>query len=112
MTAPTGITETPAAPPVAGITATPVVAPPVPSGHQPYVPDQVRMPEFTLVPVILGTSLGLIFAASSSVGLSSARTAVPLASRKAAAIIESLFMQEPPFRMDDDGKANQRHALL
>jgi putative OPT family oligopeptide transporter len=36
-----------------------------PAGHQPYVPDKVRMPEFTLSAVLLGTSLGLIFAASS-----------------------------------------------
>jgi putative OPT family oligopeptide transporter len=35
------------------------------SGHQPYVPDYVKMPEFTLSAVLLGTSLGLIFAASS-----------------------------------------------
>jgi putative OPT family oligopeptide transporter len=34
-------------------------------GHQPYVPDHVRMPEFTVSAVLLGTSLGLIFAASS-----------------------------------------------
>jgi putative OPT family oligopeptide transporter len=36
-----------------------------PPGHQPYVPDTVRMPEFTWSAVLLGTSLGLIFAASS-----------------------------------------------
>src|SRR5262249_18534931 len=36
-----------------------------PVGHQPYVPDKVRMPEFTWSAVLLGTSLGLIFAASS-----------------------------------------------
>jgi putative OPT family oligopeptide transporter len=35
------------------------------SDHQPYVPDSVRMPEFTWSAVVLGTSLGLIFAASS-----------------------------------------------
>jgi putative OPT family oligopeptide transporter len=34
-------------------------------GFKPYVPDSVRMPEFTLSAVVLGTSLGLIFAASS-----------------------------------------------
>jgi putative OPT family oligopeptide transporter len=36
-----------------------------PAGFKPYVPDKVTMPEFTLSAVILGTSLGLIFAASS-----------------------------------------------
>jgi putative OPT family oligopeptide transporter len=35
------------------------------STHKPYVPDQVRMPEFTWSAVVLGTSLGLIFSASS-----------------------------------------------
>src|SRR5260370_6048433 len=34
-------------------------------GHAPYVPDKVHMPEFTLSALVLGTSLGLIFAASS-----------------------------------------------
>ena len=37
----------------------------VPPAHQPYVPDQTSMPEFTWSAVLLGTSLGLIFAASS-----------------------------------------------
>src|SRR5262245_10352862 len=36
-----------------------------PAGHQPYVPDDQVMPEFTWSAVLLGTSLGLIFAASS-----------------------------------------------
>lgn len=36
-----------------------------PGGFQPYVPDKVEMPEFTLSAVVLGTSLGLVFAASS-----------------------------------------------
>lgn len=36
-----------------------------PAAHQPYVPDHVTMPEFTWSAVLLGTSLGLIFAASS-----------------------------------------------
>ncbi|MBI2809075.1 MAG: oligopeptide transporter, OPT family [Planctomycetes bacterium] len=36
-----------------------------PASHQPYVPDNVTMPEFTWSAVLLGTSLGLIFAASS-----------------------------------------------
>lgn len=35
------------------------------AAHQPYVPDEARMPEFTWSAVVLGTSLGLIFAASS-----------------------------------------------
>src|SRR5260370_30727308 len=34
-------------------------------GHAPYVPDKVHMPEFTWSAVMLGISLGLIFAASS-----------------------------------------------
>ena len=42
--------------------APPAQAPPQ---HKPYVPDHVKMPEFTISAVILGTSLGLIFAASS-----------------------------------------------
>src|SRR5438309_654444 len=33
--------------------------------HQPYVPDDARMPEFTFSAVALGTLLGLVFAASS-----------------------------------------------
>src|SRR5437868_6162973 len=33
--------------------------------HNPYVSDKVKMPEFTLSAVVLGTSLGLVFAASS-----------------------------------------------
>src|SRR5437870_3487701 len=34
-------------------------------GHQPYVADNVQMPEFTWSAVVLGTCLGLVFAASS-----------------------------------------------
>ena len=34
-------------------------------GFQPYVPDEVRMPEFTWQSVVTGTCLGLIFSASS-----------------------------------------------
>jgi putative OPT family oligopeptide transporter len=36
-----------------------------PPAHQPFVPDNARMPEFTWSAVLLGTALGLIFAASS-----------------------------------------------
>jgi putative OPT family oligopeptide transporter len=53
----TNITESPT------IQAAPPGAPP--GGHKPYVPDYVRMPELTWSAVLLGTSLGLIFAASS-----------------------------------------------
>src|SRR5262245_23948204 len=53
----TQITETPGVPP-----ATPGEPNDV---HKPYVPDAVRMPELTWSAVLLGTSLGLIFAASS-----------------------------------------------
>src|SRR5437763_6330137 len=35
------------------------------TGFKPYVPDKVVMPEFTWSAVLLGSSLGLIFAASS-----------------------------------------------
>jgi putative OPT family oligopeptide transporter len=35
------------------------------TGFKPYVPADVKMPEFTLSALVLGTSLGLIFAASS-----------------------------------------------
>jgi putative OPT family oligopeptide transporter len=33
--------------------------------HKPYVPDEARIPEFTLVPVLLGGLLGIVFGASS-----------------------------------------------
>src|SRR5205807_4900379 len=36
-----------------------------PPSHQPYVPDNVIMPEFTLVPIIVGALLGVVFGASS-----------------------------------------------
>jgi putative OPT family oligopeptide transporter len=36
-----------------------------PAGHQPYVPDDVRLPEFTWSAVIVGAILGIIFGASS-----------------------------------------------
>ena len=35
------------------------------NGYAPYVPPETRLPEFTLSAVLLGTSLGLVFAASS-----------------------------------------------
>src|SRR5262249_6238415 len=35
------------------------------AGHKPYVPDDARMPEFTWSALVLGASLGIIFAASS-----------------------------------------------
>src|ERR1043165_519985 len=35
------------------------------STHQPYVPDNVTMPEFTWSAVLVGTLLGIIFGASS-----------------------------------------------
>ncbi len=56
------------APPSTAITtAEPVPPLPAdqPAGFEPYVPTQVRMPEFTWSAVLLGTALGLIFAASS-----------------------------------------------
>ncbi len=33
--------------------------------HKPYVPDKTSMPEFTLVPIIVGALLGIVFGASS-----------------------------------------------
>ncbi len=36
-----------------------------PSVHEPYVPDDVKMPEFTLIPIIVGAVLGIVFGASS-----------------------------------------------
>jgi putative OPT family oligopeptide transporter len=35
------------------------------NGYEPYVPPEAKLPEFTLSAVLLGTSLGLVFAASS-----------------------------------------------
>jgi uncharacterized oligopeptide transporter (OPT) family protein len=37
----------------------------LPPGHQPYVPDNVEMPEFTWSAVLLGALLGILFGASS-----------------------------------------------
>src|ERR1700686_953284 len=36
-----------------------------PPAHQPYVPDDATMPEFTPVPIIVGALLGIVFGASS-----------------------------------------------
>jgi putative OPT family oligopeptide transporter len=36
-----------------------------PPAHQPYVPDHVKMPEFTLSAVLVGAVLGIVFGASS-----------------------------------------------
>ncbi len=36
-----------------------------PAGHQPYVPDNVVLPEFTWSAVLVGAVLGIIFGASS-----------------------------------------------
>ncbi len=36
-----------------------------PAAHQSYVPDEVTMPEFTPVPIIVGALLGIVFGASS-----------------------------------------------
>src|SRR5262245_11440027 len=59
--------------PVLSAGADPMAAPPLEkpaaaepgSDFKPYVADNVTMPEFTVSAVLLGTSLGLIFAASS-----------------------------------------------
>src|SRR5581483_6102770 len=39
--------------------------PEAPGGHQPYVPDDVAMPEFTWPAVLVGAVLGILFGASS-----------------------------------------------
>jgi putative OPT family oligopeptide transporter len=63
MADPTGSTQAPELPvpglPEAGF------GPNGEAAHKPYVPDNVRMPEFTLPALITGTALGLVFAASS-----------------------------------------------
>src|SRR4051812_12896296 len=43
--------------------STPTAGPEV--EHKPYVPDEARIPEFTLVPVLVGGLLGIVFGASS-----------------------------------------------
>ncbi|HZT82342.1 MAG TPA: oligopeptide transporter, OPT family, partial [Gemmataceae bacterium] len=66
MADPTGITKTPDGTPT-GITEAPTPAPALDgaAAHKPYIPDLTRLKELTPSAVILGTSLGLIFAASS-----------------------------------------------
>src|SRR5438270_943649 len=67
MASTTGITETPGEPNSIGIqngVDSPVSANGK-TGFKPYVPDGVKMPEFTFSAVALGTLLGLVFAASS-----------------------------------------------
>jgi uncharacterized oligopeptide transporter (OPT) family protein len=69
MADPTGITRPP------GVTGTPTEKVTGPSfdvsakdgapGHQPFVPPQVDMPEFTLPAVLVGAILGILFGASS-----------------------------------------------
>src|ERR1051326_3534165 len=55
-----------AAPPTTHKTEPPLLPPEKSApGFKPYVPADEHMPEFTLSAVLLGTSLGLIFAASS-----------------------------------------------
>jgi putative OPT family oligopeptide transporter len=57
MAEPTSITTSPSSPPL-------LAAPEAPA-HEPYVPDQVDMPEFTWPSVLLGAFLGILFGASS-----------------------------------------------
>ncbi|MFM7151605.1 MAG: OPT/YSL family transporter, partial [Gemmataceae bacterium] len=45
--------------------SSPVVPASVGDTHKPYIPDDSRLPEFTLGALVTGTCLGLIFAASS-----------------------------------------------
>jgi putative OPT family oligopeptide transporter len=45
--------------------ATPIARETGPEGHKPYVPDEMVMPEFTLISVVLGAVLGILFGASS-----------------------------------------------
>jgi hypothetical protein len=57
MAEPNSITNKPPAPPVTPTPDTPK--------HEPYVPDNVNMPEFTWPSVLLGAFLGILFGASS-----------------------------------------------
>src|SRR5436305_10614650 len=65
MADPTGIT--PQLPSPTGVALQPAPSPSadVAPAHQPYVPDDVTMPEFTWGPVIVGALLGIVFGASS-----------------------------------------------
>jgi putative OPT family oligopeptide transporter len=67
MAEPTGITQAPASPTATAITSGPPRPPDggAEAGHQPYVPDAVDMPEFTLPAVLVGGLLGILFGASS-----------------------------------------------
>jgi putative OPT family oligopeptide transporter len=38
---------------------------PSPPAHQPYVPDEAQLPEFTWFPILVGALLGIVFGASS-----------------------------------------------
>ncbi|HZY85464.1 MAG TPA: OPT/YSL family transporter, partial [Gemmataceae bacterium] len=66
MADPTGYTESHphrVTPTVADVAPAPDVS--AAPGHQPYVPDEVEMPEFTWSAVIVGAVLGILFGASS-----------------------------------------------
>src|SRR5579862_2798837 len=72
MADPSGITESPASVPgPSHVTAVAPNGPPLSSGngevieHKPYVPDEVKQPEFTWLPVLVGALLGIVFGASS-----------------------------------------------
>src|SRR5579862_2562684 len=72
MADPSGITESPASVPgPSHVTAVAPNGPPLSSGngevieHKPYVPDEVKQPEFTWLPVLVGAVLGIVFGASS-----------------------------------------------
>jgi putative OPT family oligopeptide transporter len=66
MAEPTGITQGPV---TSIVSAEPATAPGVDANgaptHQPYVPDQANLPEFTWPAVLVGAVLGIIFGASS-----------------------------------------------
>jgi uncharacterized oligopeptide transporter (OPT) family protein len=57
MAEPTGITTSPSSPPTTAIVGTPK--------HDPYVPDDKNLAEFTWPSVLLGALLGIVFGASS-----------------------------------------------
>ncbi len=63
MADPTAISDTPGV--ATAITGLPPDDTAAADGHKPYVPDNSVMPEFTIPAVVIGTCLGLIFAASS-----------------------------------------------
>src|SRR5438034_754740 len=67
-----------------------------PPAHQPYVPDDVTMPEFTWGPILLGALLGIVFGASSLYLLMkvsmTVSASVPIAGEKGGASAKMVFI--------------------